>query len=232
VSGHPVNQYALSEWDGRLRVATTGDKDSAVRVLEQQGSTLNQVGVVGGLGRGEQIYSVQFVGPRGYVVTFRQVDPLYTLDLSDAAHPRLAGELTMTGYSSHLQPIGDDRLIGIGQEATAAGRSTGTQVSLFDVSDPAAPKRLARYSIPGGWSEAEFQPHALLWWPATRTLAVPVNQSGLVLKVGDTGLTRAGTISGAVRRNLVVGDVLWSVTDTGLQAADLSTLDRLATVRF
>ncbi len=232
VSGHPVDQYALSEWDGRLRVATTGAKDSAVRVLEQHGTTLNQVGVVGGLGRGEQIQSVQYVGPRGYVVTFRQLDPLYTLDLSDAAHPRVAGELTMTGYSSHLQPIGDDRLIGIGQDATTAGQSTGTQVSLFDVSDPAAPKRLARYSIPGGWSEAEFQPHALLWWPATRTLAVPVNQSGLVLKVGDTDLTRAGTMSGAVRRNLVVGDVLWSVTDTGLQASNLSTLARLATVRF
>jgi hypothetical protein len=232
VPGYPVNQYALSEWDGHLRIATTGRKDSAVRILETRGSTMTPVGVIGGLGRGEQIYSVQFDGPRGYVVTFRQVDPLYSLDLSDPAAPKLTGSLKISGYSSHLQPIGGGRLIGIGQEATTVGRATGTQVSLFDVSDPAAPKRLAQYAMPGGWSEAEYEPHALLWWPATRLLAVPVNDSGLVLKVTDTGLTRTGTVAGPVRRNLVVGDVLWTVTDTGLQAANLSTLDRLATIRL
>jgi uncharacterized secreted protein with C-terminal beta-propeller domain len=236
VPGYPVNQYALSEWDGRLRIATTGRNDSAVRILETRGDRMTQVGVVGGLGRGEQIYSVQYDGPRGYVVTFRQVDPLYAVDLSDPGNPRLTGSLKISGYSSHLQPIGGNRLIGIGQEATSAGRVTGTQVSLFDVSDPAAPRQLARFTLPGGWSEAEYEPHALLWWPATRTLAVPVNGSSLVLNVGDADLTRAGAIpvgvNDQVRRNLVIGSELWTVTETGLQAAELSTLDRVASIRF
>lgn len=236
VPGYPVNQYALSEWDGRLRIATTDGKDSAVRILETRGGTMTPVGTIGGLGHGEQIYSVQFDGPRGYVVTFRQVDPLYALDLSNPAQPRLTGSLTIGGYSSHLQPIGDNRLIGIGQDATTAGRATGTQVSLFDVCDPASPKRLAQYAMPGGWSEAEYEPHALLWWPATRTLAVPVNGSGLVLTVGDDTLKRAGTIDVGVdqqvRRNLVIGGELWTLTDSALQAAQLSTLNRTATIRL
>src|SRR4029434_2854577 len=106
-------------------------------------------------------------GPRAFVVTFRQTDPLYSLDLSDPAAPRVTGELKITGYSAHLQPIGEDRLVGIGQEADAVGRVQGTQVSLFDVSDPAAPRRLDRYQVNNGSSEAEYDPHAVLWWPAT-----------------------------------------------------------------
>ncbi|MBV9822723.1 MAG: beta-propeller domain-containing protein, partial [Actinobacteria bacterium] len=169
VPGFLINQYALSEWDGHLRVATTNQEagQSAVRVLRQDGDKLKQVGMVDGLGKGEQIYSVRFIGPRGYVVTFRQTDPLYSVDLSNPAKPEVTGELKITGYSAHLQPAGDGRLIGVGQEADADGRVQGTQVSLFDVSNPAEPRRLAQHKIPGGSSEAEWDPHALLWWPAT-----------------------------------------------------------------
>jgi uncharacterized secreted protein with C-terminal beta-propeller domain len=240
VPGYLVNQYALSEFDGRLRVATTDParEQSAVRVLEQRGATLTQVGMVDGLGKGERIYSVRFIGPRGYVVTFRNTDPLYSLDLSDPAKPRLAGQLEITGYSAHLQPIGDDRLIGIGQETDGNGQVRGAKVSLFDVSDPAAPRRLAQYQVPGGWSEAEFDPHALLWWSATQLLAVPMlgygpAQNGdLALRVTGNGLTRIGTLTqptdNPIRRTLVVGDTLWTVSDTGLAAASMSTMDRLS----
>jgi uncharacterized secreted protein with C-terminal beta-propeller domain len=259
VPGFLVNQYALSEWDGHLRVATTSGEtiqgdfasaaptSSAIRVLTQQGDQLKQTGVVSGLGKGERIYSVRFIGPRGYVVTFKQTDPLYSVDLSDPAKPTVTGELKINGYSAHLQPAGDGRLIGIGQEATGQGRTQGTQVSLFDVSDPAAPNRLAQYVVEGGQSEAEWDPHALLWWPATQLLVVPMMQfdlsggvapkdSALALRVSDAGLTQVGAIaqppvSGAVptvRRTLVVGDVLWTLSDYGLQASDLSTMDRLS----
>src|SRR5690606_29531157 len=126
VPGWLLNQYALSEYDGHLRVATTVATDpsnptgteSGVYVLRQSGDDLVTVGSVGGLRRTEQIYAVRFLGPTGYVVTFRQTDPLYTIDLRDPTAPQLVGELRITGYSSYLHPVADDRLLGVGQEAT------------------------------------------------------------------------------------------------------------------
>jgi hypothetical protein len=147
---------------------------SAVYELEQSGDQLVIVGKVGGLGAGEQIYAVRFIGPVGYVVTFRQIDPLYTLDLTDPAQPRVVGQLELSGYSAYLYPIDATHLIGIGQDANALGQTTGTQISLFDVSDPAAPVRLAVYDLQFGHSDAEFDPHAFLYWPASRLLVIPV----------------------------------------------------------
>nr|WP_296066857.1 beta-propeller domain-containing protein [uncultured Actinoplanes sp.] len=234
VPGTLINQYALSEWDGRLRVATTDPRTqtSSVRILDGK---LAQVSQVGGLGKNERIYAVRFVGPAAYVVTFRQVDPLYVLDLADPAHPRATGELKISGYSAHLQPVGENRLIGIGQEASDQGRVTGTQVSLFDTTDPARPRRLAQQVVPGASSEAEYNAHAVLWWPATGLLVLPVAPVGaLALHVTADGLREAGRIAppaqtyASVRRALVVGDALWTVTDTGLLASNLSTLDQIA----
>ncbi len=112
---------------------------------------------------------MRFIGDAGYVVTFRQTDPLYTLDLSDPEHPRVRGQLKIPGYSAYLHPVGDDLLLGVGQEATAAGRLRGLQLSLFDVSDLAAPVRLQQARLADRWSHsaAEWDHHAFLWWPAT-----------------------------------------------------------------
>ncbi|MCY1141277.1 beta-propeller domain-containing protein [Actinoplanes sp. Pm04-4] len=242
VSGRLLNQYSMSEWDGHLRVATTSmtDDASAVRVLREKDGKLAEVGAVEGLGRGERIYSVRFIGPRGYVVTFRETDPLYSLDLADPSKPRVTGELKITGYSAHLQPVGENRLIGIGQEADTRGVPTGTQVSLFDVTDPAAPRRLDQHVVAGGSSEAESDPHAILWWPASNLLVLPVadakSDGALALQItGDrlaqtTRLAPTAKDTGPMRRALVVGDVLWSVTDGGLLASNLSTLDQVAWV--
>jgi hypothetical protein len=264
-------QYAMSEWDGALRVATTTagaftgwsgqPAQSAVYVLEQTGDLLVTIGKVGGLGQGEQIYAVRFAGPVGYVVTFRQADPLYTLDLSDPAQPRVAGELLLSGYSAYLDPVDATHLIGIGQDANALGQAQGTQISLFDVSDLTAPVRIAVYHLRSGHSEAEFDPHAFLYWPASRILVTPVQlppavtpeptpgtgsvsqsataqlwpvSEAVVLHVGDHTITRLGTIThppvpafpaGAqIRRSLVTGTTLWTLSDTGLKANDLATL--------
>ena len=109
---------------------------------------------------------MRFIGDVGYVVTFRQVDPLYTLDLSAPAAGR-EGELKILGYSAYLHPVGDDLLLGVGQDATDDGRLVGTQPSLFDVSDLRRPTRLHKASLGLGWSEAESDHHAFLYWPRT-----------------------------------------------------------------
>lgn len=259
VEGWLLNQYALSEWDGHLRVATTLEtfgeapvSESAVTVLEQRGERLVPVGSVTGLGEGELIYSVRFVGPTGYVVTFRQVDPLYTLDLSDPAAPARLGELKITGYSAYLHPIDAGRLIGVGQEADTSGRTLGTQVSLFDVSDLRDPIRLAQHHVSGGRSEAEFDPHAFLWWPAERLLVLPLvtyrvgepaaAAGALVLRVEDDAVAEVATIahpvsdewgaSPPILRSLVVADALWTVSELGLAAHALPTLERVAWLPF
>ncbi|MBB5955980.1 putative secreted protein with C-terminal beta-propeller domain [Saccharothrix tamanrassetensis] len=264
VTGSPLNQYALSEHRGHLRVATTAfdapgvpeqppASQSAVTVLKRDGAKLVEVGKVDGLGVGERIYSVRFVGPVGYVVTFRQTDPLYTLDLSDPAKPRKVGELKINGYSAYLHPAGDGKLIGVGQEATDQGRTQGTQVSLFDVANAAAPTRIADHHVPGASSEVEYDAHAFLYWPARDLLVVPVMTyptaekptsppSGgvLVLRLRDNTFTSLGTVrhtsapdhDPGVRRALVVGEDLWTVSAAGAQVTRIDGLAQQAWVPF
>ncbi|WP_158852014.1 beta-propeller domain-containing protein [Saccharothrix deserti] len=263
VAGTLLNQYSLSEHDGHLRVATTSADapgipeqapatQSAVTVLKRDGAQLKEVGKVDGLGLGERIYSVRFVGPVGYVVTFRQVDPLYTLDLSDPAEPRKVGELKITGFSAYLHPAGDGKLIGVGQEATDQGRTTGTQVSLFDVSNPAAPTKVAGHHLPGANSEVEYDPHAFLHWPARDLVVLPVLTmptaekpvtpvaSGLlVLRLGDGAFSALGTVrhesstyDPGIRRALVIGDDLWTVSAAGVQVSRIDGLAQQAWVPF
>ncbi|MCP5033268.1 MAG: hypothetical protein GY939_15830, partial [Actinomycetia bacterium] len=143
VPGHLLNQFSLSEYDGYLRVATTAgnpwegganQSESFVTVLAEEGRALEAVGQVGGLGRGEQIFAVRFLGNKGYVVTFEQIDPLYTIDLSDPTKPKVLGELKIPGFSSYLHPVGDDHLIGVGTDGNEEGFTSGAVISLFDVS--------------------------------------------------------------------------------------------------
>ncbi|NES16383.1 beta-propeller domain-containing protein [Micromonospora sp. PPF5-17B] len=234
VPGVPVNQYALSEWQGHLRGATTREDarrtttESAVHVLARQGDRLTESGVVTGLGRGERIYSVRFLGGTGYVVTFRQTDPLYALDLTDPAAPRVTGELKITGYSAYLHPVPGDRLLGVGQEADRRGRRQGLQVSLFDVHDPAHPTRLARYHVPGDNSAVEYDPHAFLFEPATGLVALPLGTGSIrLLTVTDRAITEVGTVTHAPTapslRSLLVGGELWTVSESGLRVSDPTT---------
>ncbi|MDN3356662.1 beta-propeller domain-containing protein [Actinomadura sp. DC4] len=252
VPGAVLNQYSLSEYAGNLRVATTSGQEagppgtpppteSAVYVLARRGAKLVRVGMIGGLGHGERIYAVRFAGPAGYVVTFRQTDPLYALDLRDPAKPRATGELKLSGYSAYLHPAGDGRLIGVGQQADANGRAKGLQVALFDVRDPAAPRRISGYTVGSMGSMAEFDPHAFLYWPQSGLTVLPLGGPGedgaLALSVTPAGVHRLGHVTppktaGAVQRALVVGDTLWTLTPTGLQANDLTGPTKTAWLPF
>lgn len=266
VNGRLLNQWALSEHDGHLRVATTTEdftgrdtSESAVTILRADGTTLRRVGRVGGLGKTEQIYSVRFEGDTGYVVTFRQTDPLYTLDLSDPTAPRTVGELKINGYSAYLHPVADGRILGIGQDATKDGQTTGSQASLFDVTDLRSPQRLDQLDLGQGSSAVEYDHRAFTFWPATRTAVVPLQTWGrtpfsgvVVVRVGEEGLGRQGQISHAgpatndarqdaeyccgegpaISRSLVIGDALVTVSEVGVMINGLDDLQRRAWAGF
>jgi hypothetical protein len=260
VPGHVLNSFSISEQDGRIRVATTtqapwrpGDaeprSESAVRVLERRGAGLEEVGAVGGLGLGERIYAVRFLGDLAAVVTFRQVDPLYLIDLSDPAAPRLTGELKIPGYSAYLHRVGPDLLLGVGQDADEdTGFTQGLQVSLFDIADRSQPRRTAALTYRDLYSEVEHDHLAFLHWPPSSLAVVPYvswndGSAGAVgITIDGATLTERGRIthqgdhgsygSSRIRRSFVVGDTLYTMSDTGLEAASPATLARQAFVEF
>ncbi|WP_053225960.1 beta-propeller domain-containing protein [Solirubrobacter soli] len=252
VPGFILNNYALSEYNGDLRVATiedppwqtagpTAQSSSRVTVLRQDGNKLNQIGAVGGLGAGERIFGVRFMGERGYVVTFRQIDPLYTLDLSNPAAPRVAGELKIPGYSSYLYPIGSDRLLGIGRDGQSA------KVSLFDVSNLAAPTEVTKLLFANSYTSVENEPHAFLYWAPKKLAMLPLTsyQPPFVGAVGvhveANALAEAGRIThhvparpedAPVERSLVIGDKLYSLSYLGLSTASVDSLGILGWTAF
>ncbi len=270
VQGYLLNQFAMSEHEGLLRVATTTepnwgrgafpDQESLVTVLETSGNELVEVGKVGGLGEGERIYSVRFIGDVGYVVTFRQTDPLYTLDLSDPTNPEVKGELKILGYSAYLHPMDDGLLIGIGQDANEQGQVKGTQISVFDVSDLSKPVRLHQLALgEGSNSEVEYDHHAFLHWAETGLTMLPVQswnwsdeggESGfagvLGFEVSEDGIEEIATVihpggateegwwdwEAGVRRSIVIGDSVYTVSHKGLMKSDLDTLDEQAWLKF
>ena len=186
VDGQLLNQFSMSEHKGDLRVAVTdwswNGETSAnhLFVMRPSGHRLEVIGSIRGLAKGERIYSGRMFGNKGYLVTFRQTDPLFTLDLSDPRHPRVVGELKINGFSSYIHPMGDDLLLTIGQDATDAGRITGLHLQIFDVSKPEAPTRRFHETFSGNRytnSIAQADHHAFTYDPVTGTLALPIQES-------------------------------------------------------
>jgi hypothetical protein len=138
VDGNVASQWSFSEYDGLLRVASSlgpvwNPSETIVTVLEEDGDELVPVGTVGGMGPDEEVKSVRWFGDYAVVVTFRQIDPLYLLDLSEPTEPVVTDELKVPGFSQYLHPVGDSIVLGIGQ--MAARDSQGVQASTFDLTD-------------------------------------------------------------------------------------------------
>ena len=259
VPGFLLNAFSLSQHEGHLRVATTEgapwglepSSSSTLSVLAEDGPVLRVVGRVGGLGEGERIFAVRFLGDVAAVVTFRQVDPLYLVDLADPTAPRVRGELKIPGYSSYLHPTGH-LLIGVGQDADADGRTLGTQVATFDISDLTSPRQVAKKVYPGTYSEVDSDHRAFLHWPAAGLAVVPVDaqwtddgargfHGAIGLDVGPDGvLTERGRISHPgsegwtppVRRSFVVGDLLYTMSELGLRTDRLTGFGQLSWTPF
>jgi uncharacterized secreted protein with C-terminal beta-propeller domain len=182
VSGHALNQFALSEYKDILRIATTEGfswnsigTNNIIYTLKEQDGLLPIQGVLSGLGKeSETIKSVRFIGDKGFIVTFRETDPLYTIDMSNPKAPKKVGELEVNGYSAYLHPVGDSMLLGIGRDADSNGNTRGLKIELFDISDFAHPTTLDSITYGDGVSsELEYNHKALAYRASDNLFAFP-----------------------------------------------------------
>ncbi|MDE0741255.1 MAG: beta-propeller domain-containing protein [Candidatus Poseidoniia archaeon] len=200
VNGTIQDQFSLSEYNGNIRVcSTTGqwgrwwmdDPEPMVSHVFILGLNVEEteyevIGHVGGIAEGEQIWSARFMGDKAYLVTFRNIDPLWTIDLSEPTNPMVIGELEVPGVSTYIHPVGDNHLLTIGIAGDEDGLEWGvTQISLFDVSDFSNPilassLRLTpapedEYDWSYSYSEATYEHKAFQYWEADGLLAIPMS---------------------------------------------------------
>ncbi|MBS2936496.1 beta-propeller domain-containing protein [Nocardioides sp. J2M5] len=181
VEGTIADRWSMDAVDGSLRVAVgpsseTGDWNAVV-TFREEGATLVEDGRVDDLGVGEQIQSVRWFDDLAIVVTFRQVDPLYAVDLTEPSDPLLLGVLKVPGFSDYLHPLGAHRLVGMGQDASARGVLRGAQAALFDVTDLTRPRQLdiVRYG-PRTVAGAGTDPRQFTWLPDRRMVLTVVSR--------------------------------------------------------
>ncbi|MFA6429942.1 MAG: beta-propeller domain-containing protein [Patescibacteria group bacterium] len=191
VPGALLNQFSLDEFDGNLRVATTkgevwDERNLSTNNLYVLSKDMKLRGKVEGLAPGERIYSVRFMGKRGYIVTFKKVDPLFALDLSNPDSPSILGKLKIPGYSDYLHPIDETHLIGVGKNAVDAPEQSfawyqGIKMAIFDVTDPTSPKEMWKTEIGDrGTNSPALQNHkAFLYDAKKQLLALPVTLAEL-----------------------------------------------------
>lgn len=232
------------------------DADTRMTVLRRDGEDLREIGVRAGLDKGEQVSAVRFDGDRAYVASAGADDPLRVLDLSNPTAPRALGELRLPGESTYLHPLGEDLLLAVGRDRTKDDDEIpGSRVSLYDVGDPAHPKRLAARRLGPGWTPTDYDPHAFLWWPRRHLAFVPYAGFGawnddasdpsamVALRADDraTGpnLVEQGRITHGpawdqpdVVRAVVAGDRLLTISDLGIASNRLDDLTSLGTAPF
>jgi uncharacterized secreted protein with C-terminal beta-propeller domain len=186
VPGRVLNQFSMDEYQGYFRIATTTENvwgwgDSSARnhvyVLDEN---LSIIGRLEGIAPGERIYSARFMGSRAYLVTFKKVDPLFVIDLTDPTNPRTLGELEIPGYSDYLHPYDETHVIGIGKDAVDMGSFAwyqGVKIALFDVSDPENPREISSYVIGdrGTNSYALDDHRAFLFSRSKNLLVIPIS---------------------------------------------------------
>ena len=188
VPGTVLNQFSMDEYNGNFRIATTKDSgfsgETSVNNMYILNKDMEQIGKIEDLAKGERIYSVRFMGDKGYMVTFRQVDPLFVIDLSDAQNPKVLGELKIPGFSDYLHPYDENHIIGFGQDTEVIKDyygervvTTGMKMSLFDVSNPTNPKELFTTKIgdKGTYSELLNNHKALLFSKEKNIIAFPIS---------------------------------------------------------
>ena len=257
VDGSPINQYSMDENNGYFRIATT-DWNAGTYVTILDSSDMQTVGRTVPLAPGEQMRSMRFMGDIGYVVTFQNVDPLFTIDLSDPYYPRVLGELKIPGFSQYLHPIGDGLMLGIGRDTrelytresngveTVVGfRDVGMKASLFDVSNPADPKEIDVLTLGEGWAEVCDNPRALmvdrtrnLYGFIAETWNGRQSNNALVLSVENGRLSIAASLSALEYTNMYssrlcfIKDTLYYARENGITAYNYNDFTKLGSITY
>ena len=188
VDGTTLNQFSMDEFNGFLRIATTSGSwgESLVNQVYVLDDSLETVGLLKDIAKGERIKSVRFTGNTAYVVTFVQTDPLFVIDLTDVKAPKILGELKIPGYSAYLHPVGEGLVMGVGVDGTETGTNGGMKVSLFDVTDPTKPVECGKFTMAGHEgeesqiyfdSEAYYDHKALCWDSENKIMYIPYSQN-------------------------------------------------------
>ncbi len=206
VEGTTIDQFSLDEKDDNLRIALYTTKGSRVVVLD---NNLKQLGETAYLAKGEKMYSARFVGDRAYLVTYKNMDPLYSIDLSDPANPKALGALKIPGYSTYLQPYDENHIIGfgfqteetvrrnsLGRVTSTSAKVTGMKMALFDVSDISNPKMISEEVIGDSKTNSTvLENHkALLLDKERNLLAIPIKNY-----TTDLSITEDDDISSATK---------------------------------
>ena len=196
-----------------MRIATTssgglfgaGESVNDVYIL---GESMQRLGAVTDLGKGERIYSVRFIEDKGYLVTFKQIDPFFVIDLSDPKNPTVKGELKIPGYSSYLHPITKDKILGVGQEGSQV------KVSLFDVGSPENPTEVGKYLLDEFWSEVAATHHAFLLDSRHEVFFIPGSKGGYIFSYKDNVISLVKAVADvAARRAIYINDYMYIVGD-------------------
>ena len=199
ITGETINQYSLDEYNGHLRIALEDNDGSYVAIFNEK---LDKIGESGRLGKNEEMYASRFIGDKAYLVTYRNTDPLFVIDLSNESSPKVLGELKIPGYSVDLHPYDDNHLIGIGVDTTEETRKdingrvissftyiTGMKLALFDISDFKNPKEISKLHIGDSHTSSAIltNPKALLFSKEKQLLGIPVNnyESEFKIEIDD-----------------------------------------------
>lgn len=207
LEGNLRDRWSLDEYDGHLRVAWTkmgkrGRTHNGISVFSERDGALVSTASIENLGINEDLQSVRWYDDLAVLVTFRQIDPLYTVDLADQDHPRLLGTLKIPGYSGYLHPIGDHLLLGLGVAGDARGNTSGAQAAVFDIRNLTKPVRVSQKTFePDTYLQALEDPRAFTWVPSSNLAVTPINNWSnnskrmLSLRVSPTGELSVRTLA-------------------------------------
>ncbi len=229
VPGVVLNQFSMDEDNGYFRVATTknrrwstfGESSESYNNIYVLDENMKVVGKVEELARDERIYSVRFMQNRAYLVTFRQVDPLFAIDLTNPTNPIVMGELKVPGYSSYLHPYDDVTLIGLGKETDNNGRITGgIKLSLFDVSDVRDPKEIDKFVLGDRNSNsiAINEHKAFLFSKDKNLLVIPVSMQEDIMEIQEGVTSEEGVmIMPPIKKRYFNGAAIFNISKKGFE---------------
>lgn len=187
VKGKTINQYSLDEKDNHLRIALYDNDGSRVAIFDED---LKQIGISDNVAKGEKMYSSRFIGDKVYFVTYKTIDPLFVMDLSNETKPKVLGKLKIPGYSTYLHPYDENHIIGIGMETkevinrnsngkviSTTAKVVGMKMALFDVSNVNSPVQISSVVIGDSRTTSAIltNPKALLFSKEKSLIAIPVN---------------------------------------------------------